>query len=74
MAISQMNWERMLFPLEDRRMAEFAVPLVGVYRLAELHQGFIWRIPDVEATAQLQNLGFKIRFLQQFQLGKQLMI
>jgi len=58
MAIAQMNWGRMLFPLEDMRMAEFAASLDGVYRLAELHQGFIWRIPDVEANAQLQNLGF----------------
>lgn len=61
MAIAQMNWGRMRFPLTDRRMSEFAGSLAEVYRLAELHRGFIWRIPDDEAASQLSALNFDDR-------------
>ncbi len=56
MPIAQMNWGQMRFPLSDPRMAEFALSLETVYRLAEKHPGFIWRIPDEQAATQLQAL------------------
>jgi hypothetical protein len=58
MAIAQMNWGRMLFSLDHPRMAEFSESLDGIYGLADRHQGFIWRIRDVDAATQLQALGF----------------
>ncbi|SLN23519.1 hypothetical protein ROA7450_00936 [Roseovarius albus] len=58
MAIAQMNWGKMRYPLDDPRMAEFSDALAQIYALAEAHPGFIWRIPDAEATQQLQDLGF----------------
>lgn len=58
MAIAQMNWGRMRYPLADNRMAEFANALDGVYRSAEAHPGFIWRISDEDAATQLDALGF----------------
>lgn len=57
MAIAQMNWGRMKFPLEDSRMAEFADALDRVYREAEDYPGFIWRIDDAQAASQLSELG-----------------
>jgi hypothetical protein len=57
MAIAQMNWGRLRFPLSDKRMVEFDASLAQIYRLAEEHQGFIWRIPDAAAAKQLQALG-----------------
>ena len=57
MAIAQMNWGRMLAPLDDPRMAEFAGALDDVYRAAEAQDGFIWRIPDEEGAGQLTALG-----------------
>lgn len=57
MAIAQMNWGRLLYPLSDPRMAEFDASLAHVYDLAERHPGFIWRIPDAAAGAELQELG-----------------
>ena len=57
MAIAQMNWGRMRFPLSDPRMVEFADALEDVYRLAEVHHGFIWRIPDSDAEQQLSAMG-----------------
>ncbi len=58
MAIAQMNWGRMRFPLNDPRMVEFADALEDVFRLAECHKGFIWRIPDIAAEQQLGALGY----------------
>ena len=58
MAIAQMNWGRMLFHLDHPRMAEFSESLDQIYGLADRHQGFIWRIRDVDAATQLQALGF----------------
>lgn len=57
MAVAQMNWGRMRFPLTDPRMSEFAASLAEVYRLAETHPSFVWRIPDDEAVSQLEALG-----------------
>ena len=58
MAIAQMNWGRLKFSLEDKRMKEFTESLNEVYSLAENHPGFIWRIPDNQSESQLSNLGF----------------
>jgi len=58
MAIAQMNWGRLKYPLEDKRMIEFDQSLNEVYSLAENHPGFIWRIPDNQVELQLTNLGF----------------
>ena len=58
MAIAQMNWGRLRFVLEDKRMEEFAESLNNVYGLAENHPGFIWRIPDSQSISQLSDLGF----------------
>lgn len=57
MAIAQMNWGRMRHALTHPRMAEFAASLDAVYRQAEQHPGFVWRIPDAEAAAELAALG-----------------
>ena len=57
MAIAQMNWGRMLAPLDAPEMAEFNAALAGVYDLAERHDGFIWRIPDDVAGDELAALG-----------------
>ena len=53
-----MNWGRLKFSLEDKRMLEFADSLNEVYSLAENHSGFIWRIPDDQSELQLSDLGF----------------
>ncbi|MEY8829248.1 DUF3291 domain-containing protein [Sedimentitalea sp. XS_ASV28] len=58
MAIAQMNWGRMLHPLDDPRMREFADRLDAVYRLAEAASGFIWRIDEAQLTADLSKLGY----------------
>ena len=58
MAIAQMNWGRLLHPLSDPRMEEFAAALAHVYHLAETHDGFVWRVPDDAAASQLGSLGF----------------
>lgn len=58
MAIAQMNWGRMRYPMTDSRMGEFARALDSVYQAAERHPGFIWRISDQDSETQLQNLGF----------------
>ena len=58
MAIAQMNWGRLKFSLEDKRMREFADSLNEVYSLAENHPGFIWRMSDKQSESQLADLGF----------------
>ena len=58
MAIAQMSWGRLKYPLEDKRMIEFDQSLNEVYSLAENHPGFIWRISDHQVELQLTNLGF----------------
>ena len=58
MAIAQMNWGRLKYPLNDERMIEFSESLNNVYSIAENHTGFIWRIPDNKVEVQLINLEF----------------
>ena len=58
MAIAQMNWGRLKYLLEDKRMIEFSKSLNEVYGLAENHPGFIWRISDNQSALQLSDLGF----------------
>ena len=58
MAIAQMNWGRMRYPIDDARMTEFAAALDAVYRDAEAHPGFIWRIAEDESETQLRQLGY----------------
>lgn len=53
-----MNWGRMLYPLDDPRMKEFADRLDAVYRLAEEAPGFIWRIDEDQLAADLSKLGY----------------
>ena len=53
MAIAQMNWGTLKYPLEDERMIEFSNSISTIYSLAEDHPGFIWRIPDEETKKQL---------------------
>ena len=57
MAIAQMNWGRMRYPLDDPRMKEFADKLDEVYLLAEKALGFIWRIDGDQLLAELSQLG-----------------
>ncbi|WP_424979498.1 DUF3291 domain-containing protein [Leisingera sp. S232] len=61
MAIAQMNWGRMHHPLDHPEMAEFNAALDRIYALAETHSGFIWRIGEAEAAAQLHELGCNSR-------------
>ena len=58
MAIAQMNWGRLKYLLEDKRVIEFSKSLNEVYGLAENHPGFIWRISDNQSALQLSDLGF----------------
>lgn len=57
MAIAQMNWGRMLYPLDDPRMKEFADRLDEIYHLAEQASGFIWRIDANQLTQEMLELG-----------------
>jgi hypothetical protein len=57
MAIAQMNWGRMLYPLDDPRMQEFADHLDEVYNIAEQAPGFIWRIDGTQLTKEMSELG-----------------
>jgi len=59
MAIAQMNWSKLRFSLEDKRMVEFADSLNQVYSLAESHPGFIWCITDNQSELQLSDFGFE---------------
>ncbi|MGI9487560.1 MAG: DUF3291 domain-containing protein [Geminicoccaceae bacterium] len=57
MAIAQMNWGRLKYSPIDHRLADFNSALSIVYKLAEAHKGFIWRVPDADAAAELLALG-----------------
>jgi hypothetical protein len=61
MAIAQMNWGRMKYPADDPRLTEFLNSLQEVYRLAEIHRGFLWRIPDETIASKLKASGFDNR-------------
>lgn len=58
MALAQMNWGRLRYALDDPRMSELRRSMAKVYALAETHSGFIWRIPDIVAAAELADLGY----------------
>lgn len=58
MAIAQMNWGQMRYPLSDPRMKEFADQLDAVYQLAEDAPGFVWRIGADQLAAELADLGY----------------
>ena len=58
MAIAQMNWGQMRYPLDDHRMKEFADHLDEIYCLAENTPGFIWRIDGEELATELIDLGY----------------
>lgn len=49
--LAQFNIARIRFPLEDRRMAEFADNVDRVNKLAEQIDGFIWRLQDASGHA-----------------------
>ena len=57
MAIAQMNWARLRYAPTDQRMAEFNSALSRIFAIAEAHEGFIWRIADADAVAELSALG-----------------
>lgn len=61
MAIAQMNWGRMKYPLDDPGLKEFLDSLADVYRIAEEHPGFLWRIPDDVIASELNASGFDKR-------------
>jgi hypothetical protein len=44
--LAQMNVARMMFPVDDPRMAEFAAAIRGVNALADQAPGFVWRLPS----------------------------
>ena len=52
-----MNWGRMKYAPDDMRLAPFMSELDRVYRVAEMHKGFIWRMNDEEVARQLADLG-----------------
>lgn len=58
MAIAQMNWVRMRYPLDNPRMREFTDKLDEIYRLAEQADGFIWRICDNQIATELLEQGY----------------
>ncbi len=58
MAIAQMNWGRLLYPLNDPGMKEFADHLDRIYRIAEEAPGFIWRIDEDQLATELARSGF----------------
>ncbi|GAA4107676.1 DUF3291 domain-containing protein [Aminobacter aganoensis] len=61
MTIAQMNWGRLTFSPEDPRLKDFMDSLDEVYRLAERHPGFLWRIPDEVIAQEIQASGFDNR-------------
>ncbi len=59
--IAQMNWGRMKYAPDDPRLTPFTSELGRLYRLAEAHPGFVWRMADEEVAQQLAKLGFDDR-------------
>ena len=53
-----MNFGKMLYPIDDPRMMEFAESLDNVYKLAEGSPGFVWRIPDEQISDELSGCGY----------------
>ena len=61
MLIAQMNWGRMKHAPDHPNLSEFTEALADVYALAEMHPGFVWRIPDDAAAEGLKLLGYDNR-------------
>lgn len=49
--LAQLNIGRLLYPLEDPRIADFTNALAEINALAEATPGFIWRLQSVEGNA-----------------------
>ena len=70
MAIAQMNWGRMRFAPDDPRLSEFMAALDTIYRQAEAHRGFIWRIPDDDVAQELKALVMMTGYQPRFRFGR----
>jgi hypothetical protein len=46
MHIAQMNIGRVLYPLDDPRLADFVGALAAINEMAERTPGFVWRLKD----------------------------
>lgn len=54
--LAQLNIGRLLYPLDDPRIADFTNALAEINALAETSSGFIWRLQSVEGNAtQIQH-------------------
>jgi hypothetical protein len=51
MHLAELNIARMLYPLDDPRMADFAAALDQVNAVAERSEGFVWRLKTEGAAA-----------------------
>ncbi len=51
MHLAQINVGRLLHPLDDPRMADFADNLAAINALAEASEGFVWRLKDETGNA-----------------------
>ncbi|MEM1437259.1 MAG: DUF3291 domain-containing protein [Pseudomonadota bacterium] len=49
--IAQLNVGRILYPMDDPRMAGFAGELDRINALAEASPGFVWRLKDESGNA-----------------------
>jgi Domain of unknown function (DUF3291) len=54
MHLAELNVARMLYPLDDPRMADFANALDHVNAVAERSEGFVWRLKGESAANQDQ--------------------
>ena len=53
MAIAQMNWGRLKYPVDRPLLSKFMGELEEIYSLAEQSPGFIWRLDEKILQAQL---------------------
>jgi hypothetical protein len=51
MHLAQINVGRLLYPLDDPRMADFVDNLAAINALAEASEGFVWRLKDETGNA-----------------------
>lgn len=72
MTIAQMNWGRLKCPANDPLLKESMDGLGDVYRLAEAHPGFLWRIADDAIAAETKACGFDNRMSATVSLGRSL--
>jgi hypothetical protein len=49
--LAQVNIGRIVAPMDDPRMAEFAAALAEINALAEASPGFVWRLKDASGDA-----------------------